>query len=95
MCPRCRSFDARFDPVSGRGHPPRLPFFAERAPCLVAVAELVEDPGLRMIGGRVDCRREAARIGMAVEGSFDDAGEGIRLPPWRPSEEADGGAGTR
>ena len=48
MCPRCQSFESRWEPASGRGrvwswvvaHPPVLPSFADRVPFNVAVIEL-------------------------------------------------------
>jgi uncharacterized OB-fold protein len=61
MCPRCRSLDVRWAPVSGDGtiwsfvvpHPPLLPAYAELAPYNVIVVELAEDPALRMVGNLV------------------------------------------
>jgi len=92
MCPRCRSFDAVWMSLSGRGtvwsyvvcYPPVLPAFADRAPYPVVLVELAEDPGLRMVGGISDCPPDQLCIGLPVRVWFEDAGEGFWLPQWRP-----------
>ena len=61
VCPRCRSFDAQWRTMSGRGriwsfavpHPPLLPAFMAVAPYNVVVVALDEDPKLRMVGNLV------------------------------------------
>jgi len=61
MCPRCRSLDARWEPVSGRGriwsfvvpHPPLLPAFNDLAPYNVIVVAIDEDPTIRFVGNLV------------------------------------------
>lgn len=91
MCPACQSFQHEWTRASGRGrvwswvvaHPPLLPFFAGRAPYPVAVVEL--DEGVRMVGGLVGCRPDEIAPGMRVGVEFEDAGEGVRLPQWRPA----------
>lgn len=58
MCPWCRSLDATWPAVSGRGtvwsfvvaHPPLLPAYAEHAPYNVAVVALDDDPSIRLVG---------------------------------------------
>lgn len=94
MCPACRSFADEWVRVSGRGHvyswvvchPPVLPAFRERTPYAVVLVELAEDPGLRIIGNWRGPGAEAIRIGLPVEVIFEEAGEGITLPQWRPSD---------
>jgi uncharacterized OB-fold protein len=91
MCPHCLSFDVAWERVSGRGvvwsyvicHPPVLPAFAGRAPFAVAVVELAEDPGLRLVGEVLDAAPEALRIGRKVRVAFEEIAEGVVLPQWR------------
>lgn len=61
MCPRCRSLELRWEPVSGRGtiwsfivpHPPLLPAYQALAPYNVIVVALEEEPTLRFVGNLV------------------------------------------
>ena len=61
MCPRCRSLEYRWEPMSGRGsiwsfivpHPPLLPAYQELAPYNAIVVELEEDPTIRYVGNLV------------------------------------------
>ena len=54
MCPQCRSLEATWELMSGRGtvwsfvvpHPPLLPAYAAVAPYNVVVVSLDEDPSL-------------------------------------------------
>jgi len=58
MCPWCRSLDATWPAVAGRGavwsfvvaHPPLLPAYAEHAPYNVVVVALDDDPSIRLVG---------------------------------------------
>ncbi|HME68378.1 MAG TPA: OB-fold domain-containing protein [Myxococcota bacterium] len=96
MCPRCRSLDAIWKSVSGRGtvwsyvvcYPPVLPAFADRAPYPVVLVELAEDPALRMVGGISDCPPVRLRIGLPVQVWFEHAAQGVWLPQWRPVDPA-------
>lgn len=97
MCPHCRSLDAEWRPVSGRGsiwsfvvvHPPVLPAYADVAPYPVVVVALAEDPSLRMVGNLVAADGAAInsvdpasiRIGDAVRVSFAVVDD-VHLPRW-------------
>ena len=91
MCPQCHSFEATWEPSSGRGrvwswvvaHPPVVASFAERVPFNVAVIEL--DEGVRMIGNILECANDDIREGMPVEVTFEDVEDGVSLPQWRPA----------
>ena len=91
MCPACRSLEAEWIPLSGRGtiysrvvcHPPVLPAFRERAPYAVVLVELAEDPALRMLGNVLDCAPQDVEIGGPVRVDFQDVGDGVTLPQWR------------
>ena len=90
MCPRCQSFESRWEPASGRGrvwswvvaHPPVIPSFADRVPFNVAVIDLEE--GVRMIGNVFDVSNEDLHESMPVEVTFEDVEDGVSLPQWRP-----------
>ncbi|MYK34477.1 MAG: OB-fold domain-containing protein, partial [Chloroflexi bacterium] len=52
--------------------------------------ELDEQPGLRLTTNLIGCEPDDARIGMRVEVTFEDRGEGVAVPQFRPT--AEGGA---
>lgn len=62
MCPRCRSTEASWDLLSGRGrvwswavpHPPLLPAYEAMAPYAVVIVEVDEDPTVRFVGNLVE-----------------------------------------
>lgn len=98
---RCGSCGSRpvWNTVSGRGriwsftrvHPPVLPAFAPFAPYPVAVVELDEQPGLRMVGNLVfeagdainSVPPEHIRIGLPVQAVIRDLGGGVHWPAWQ------------
>lgn len=96
LCPACRSGVSTWPAVCGRArvfsyvvcHPPVLPAFRERAPYAVLLVELEEDPRIRLIGNLLDAPPEAARIGLAVEVCFEEVGDGVVLPQWRPAQRS-------
>lgn len=93
ICPVDRSKNLCPQPVSGRGnlasytvnHHPWLPGFDP--PYLVALVELVEQEGLRLVTNLVNCPFELAEIGMPVQAVFrhlhDVAGD-VWLPLFEP-----------
>jgi len=91
MCPHCHSLDSQWVRVSGEGtlfsfvvcHPPVLPAFQAQVPFAVALVELAEDSGLRMVGGVLDCPPDRLRIGQKVRVAFEEIAEGVVLPQWR------------
>ena len=98
MCPNCRSFDVRWEPVSGRGtiwsfvvaHPPLLPAYAAVAPYNVVVVALDEDPTLRMVGNVVTAADapldsidpSTIEIGERVQVVFAPPIDDIAMPRW-------------
>ncbi|MEJ5254115.1 MAG: OB-fold domain-containing protein [Acidimicrobiales bacterium] len=98
LCPWCRSFDARWEPMSGRGsvwsfvvaHPPLLPAYAEQAPYNVVVVALDDDPSIRLVGNLVaradgpigEIDPATIRIGEPVEVVFERVAEDVALPRW-------------
>jgi uncharacterized OB-fold protein len=91
MCPECHSLESEWRPMSGRGrifswvecHPPVLPAFRERAPFLVVLVELDENPLLRVLGNLLDVDRERLAIGQPVQVCFEVLTDEVTLPQWR------------
>jgi uncharacterized OB-fold protein len=87
--------------VSGRGkvwsfivvHPPTLPAFADKTPFPVAVVELDDAPGVRMVGNLIaapgaplnSLTGEAIDVGMPVKVCFERVAEDVALPCWTPA----------
>jgi uncharacterized OB-fold protein len=94
-CPRCGSERLTSTDVSGRGtiytftivHHVFMPPFEPDIPYSLALVELDEQPGLRLLANIVDCPNEALHIGMPVEATFEDRGN-VALPQFRPAETA-------
>ena len=91
-CPNCQSDRLSPSQVSGKGeiysfcvvHHVFHPGFAADVPYNVAIVELDEEAGLRMIANILDCPNEALYVGMPVEVTFEDR-EGYTLPQFRPA----------
>jgi uncharacterized protein len=87
-CPSCYGDRVAPRPVSGRGHV--YSFTINRrewspgleVPYVIAVVELEEQPGLRLLTNVVDCPAEEVEIGMAVEVRFVERGAAF-LPVFR------------
>ena len=92
VCAACLSFDLDFDPVSGRGtvytHSVAMqvfhPWFADKLPYVVAVVQLDEQPGLRLVSNVVDCDPLSVDVGDRVEVAFRPHGSFV-LPVFRPA----------
>ena len=75
FCPRCRSQEVTWAPLSGRGtvfsftvaRHALTPELAECLPYVVAVIDLEGAPGARLVANIVDVETENVRIGMPVE----------------------------
>jgi len=88
-CVYCGAPEAAWTAVSGRatlwswtvGHPPLLPYFAERAPWPVAVVELEEGP--RMVTNVIDVPVEQYEVGMALVADYEDVDDEITLVVFR------------
>jgi uncharacterized protein len=99
VCRRCLSSDLEVATVSGRGHV--LTYTINRqpwrpgvpVPYVIAIVELVEQPGLRLTTNLVRCEDEDIEISMPVQVEFDRAGE-IYVPVFAPVREGDLGAAT-
>jgi uncharacterized OB-fold protein len=91
-CHECRSADAAWEVMSGRGvvhtfticHPPVLPAYADRVPYNVVVVELDEGPYLvsNLVDGEPD-------VGLPVEVCWLDVDEELSLPQVRSRDPSD------
>ena len=90
-CPHCFAAALEWRPASGRGtlytfaimHQVMNPGFASSVPYNVSQIDLEE--GVRMVSNIVGVPNDALRIGMQLEAFFDDVGEGVRVPKFRPA----------
>ena len=88
-CFECGSTASTWTELSGRaalwswtiGHPPLLPFFAERAPWPVAVVQLEEGP--RMVTNIADVPVEEYAFGMALVADYEDVADDVTLVVFR------------
>lgn len=93
-CPACLSRELEPRAVSGRGvvhtftvnHQPWVPGF--EPPYVVAIVELPEQAGLRLMTNIVGCEIADVSIGMAVEVCFEALEDGAWLPLFRPARGA-------
>lgn len=90
-CPECGSTDLEPVTISGRGSVYSFaivrqafdPAFLPELPYVVALVELDEQPGLRVLSNIVECDIDAVEIGMPVEVTFD-VRDGTVVPQFRP-----------
>lgn len=91
VCPECLSRDVAPEPVSGRAtvltftlnHQPWVP--SPDHPYAIAIVEIDEQPGLRLMTNVVNCPPEAVRIGMRVRVVFE-AHADVHLPLFEPAD---------
>lgn len=80
------------EPVSGRAHIHTFTvnrhawFPGQQVPYVLAIVELVEQPGLRLTTRLVEISPESVRIDMAVQVQFEQI-EDVWLPLFRRDEE--------
>lgn len=92
-CPGCMSKDVAWVDLSGRGtvytycvnHDTLVPGIDP--PYVVAVVELEEQPGLRVVTNIVDAAPKDVRIGLPVTVTFQDVNGTVTLPQFRPAPE--------
>lgn len=90
-CPHCFAGTLEWKAASGRGmlytfaimHQVMHPGFATSVPYNVSQVDLAE--GVRMITNVVGIGNDALRPGMALEVVFDDLGDGVSVPKFRPA----------
>lgn len=85
ICPRCASFDVAPRPVSGKGSVASFTVNHQQwtpeldTPYVVAIIELIEQPGLRFLSNVVGCDPLSVSIGMRVHVTFENV-EDVWLP---------------
>lgn len=90
-CPHCFAAKLEWRPASGRGslytftvmHQVMNPGFASVVPYNVAQVDLAE--GVRITSNVVGVGNDALRIGMALEVVFEEVGERVSIPKFRPA----------
>jgi uncharacterized protein len=92
VCKKCLSWELSPGEVSGRGtlytyttcvqafHP----WFEARLPYVLAVIELADQPGLKMVSNIVDCVPVDVHTGMELEVFFEHVDDRLTLPMFRP-----------
>jgi len=92
-CPHCFAGNLGWRAASGRGtlytfaimHQVMNPGFADSVPYNFSQIDLVE--GVRMVSNVVGVANDALRIGMKLEVCFEDAGDNVRIPKFRPAAD--------
>lgn len=90
-CPECLSKEVQPAVASGRAevltytlnHQPWVP--APDHPYVIAIVEVAEQPGLRLMTNIVNCPPEEVRIGMPVRVVFEQH-EDVFIPVFEPAE---------
>ncbi len=95
LCRRCQSDNVDFEAVSGAGHVFSFGIYTRTfdpafpAPYVLALVELADRPGVRLMTNIVATPAELVRVGLSVEVCFEDRGEWA-LPQFRAVESAGG-----
>lgn len=91
ICAACLSFDLGYESVSGDGVVDTFcipvqafhPSFEDKLPYVLAVVELDEQPGLKVVSNIVDIQPDLVRVGDRVQVTFRPLAEGFVLPVFR------------
>lgn len=92
MCPRCQSCETTWKEASGQAvvysytvvHHAAHPAASARLPYVVGVLEFEGMPGVRLVSNVTDIDPKQVRIGATVRLWWDDIGEGMFVPRFRP-----------
>ena len=92
LCPACRSADADWKTLSGRGevytytivHRPIAA--GQPLPTIIAVIALEDAGGVRMISNLVGTTPEQVAIGLPVELVWEDMSADLAIPRFRPAQ---------
>jgi len=94
ICPKCRGRNLDVAAVSGaaRVHSYTVNHKAwypgQEVPYVIALVELVEQAGLRLMTNIINCPIEQVRIGMPVRVVFETLSDDVALPLFEPAGEA-------
>ena len=91
-CPKCRSFNFQYTPVSGKGtiftytipHHPVHDALVDKVPYNIILVNL-DDAPVRLVSNLVGAANEDIRIGMPVEVVFEHPSPGVMIPRFRPA----------
>jgi uncharacterized OB-fold protein len=91
ICPKCRSFNAIWQQVSGLGtiwswtviSSPIHSLTENKIPYNIVEVELAEQKGLRLTSNLIECPLDEISIGMPVKVYFEDISEEISLPRFK------------
>jgi uncharacterized protein len=95
-CKKCHSFSLSPQQVSGLGtlytfticRQAFHPWFEDRLPYVLAVVELPEQPGLKLVTNIIGCPIESVKVGMELEVAFTEIDDTLTLPLFRPRSAA-------
>jgi uncharacterized OB-fold protein len=93
ICPKCRGRNLDVAAVSGKArvhsytvnHKAWYP--GQEVPYVIALVELVEQAGLRLMTNIINCPIERVHIGMRVRVVFETLSDDVALPLFEPGEE--------
>ncbi|HEY3942369.1 MAG TPA: Zn-ribbon domain-containing OB-fold protein [Acidimicrobiales bacterium] len=93
VCRYCLSTDLAPAEMSGRGvidtfTIPLQPFdryYVSKVPYVLAVVELAEEKGLKLVTDIVGVEPDDVKVGMAVEVTFEEVAPGVTLPLFKPA----------
>lgn len=93
ICPQCHRTELESRQVSGRGtvhtytvnHKAWFP--GQEVPYIIAIVELEEQRGLRLLSNIVECAPEEVQIGMPVRVQFEVLNDEVALPVFVPDLE--------
>lgn len=94
-CPHCGSLDIAWRDLGARitgklysyivTHRAFQAGFAKDVPYVVALAEVDQAKGAKLLANLHDCAHDAVRIGMPLEMVWEDRTHAVSLPQWRPA----------
>jgi uncharacterized OB-fold protein len=92
-CPHCGSKEYDWAETSGRAtvrtwsvvHAAADPWFRARAPYVVAVVDIDDDPGLRMLANIVHCEPEKIHLGQHLHVVFEPVDENRKMYAFEPA----------
>jgi uncharacterized protein len=100
ICRNCRSKSLAPTPVSGVAtlatwtfpNQPYDPYYQSHMPYALAVVELIEQVGLKMVTNLVDYDRSSLRIDMPLRVAFREVARGVTFPLFAPASSGISGS---
>lgn len=95
VCPHCRSFKVAWQQAAGPAqvytytviHHASHEAVKPNLPYVVGVVTFADVPGVRLVTNITGCDPKAVRIGMPVALWWDDIGEGMHVPRFKPESK--------